>query len=70
MLAGLWSEWTDHATGEVVPNFTMLTMNCGAHPLLTNFDKPVLVLLPSLFALKTKRPRVVPRNKFASFAST
>ena len=40
LLAGLWSEWTDHATGAVVPNFTMLTMNCDAHPLLKNFHKP------------------------------
>lgn len=41
-LAGLWSEWTDKATGEVVPNFTMLTMNCDAHPLLKLFHKPEL----------------------------
>ena len=34
MLAGLWSEWTDPATGEVVPNYTMLTQNCDGHPLL------------------------------------
>ena len=40
MLAGLWSTWTDHATGEVVPNFTMLTMNCDAHPLLRRMHKP------------------------------
>lgn len=39
-LAGLWSEWTDHATGEVVPNFTMLTQNCDAHPLLKLLHKP------------------------------
>ena len=42
MLAGLWSEWTDHATGEVVPNFTMLTMNCDTHPLLRLMHKPEL----------------------------
>ena len=40
LLAGLWSEWTDHATGEVVPNITMLTLNCDAHPLLKQFHKP------------------------------
>ena len=39
-LAGLWSEWTDHATGEVVPNFTMITQNCDAHALLKRFHKP------------------------------
>ena len=40
MLGGLWSEWTDHATGELVPNYTMLTMNCDAHPLLKLMHKP------------------------------
>ena len=29
-LAGLWSEWTDPHTGEVKPNFTMITCNCQA----------------------------------------
>lgn len=42
MLAGLWSEWTDPATGEIVPNFTMLTTNCDGHPLLGRLHKPVL----------------------------
>ncbi|MBL8279758.1 MAG: SOS response-associated peptidase family protein [Pelomonas sp.] len=40
MLAGLWSEWIDPKTGEVVPNFTMLTMNCDSHPLLNRLHKP------------------------------
>jgi len=40
MLAGLWSEWIDHATGEVVPNFTMITRNCDGHPLLNRLHKP------------------------------
>lgn len=39
-LAGLWSEWTDPATGEVLPNFTMLTQNCDRHPLLARMHKP------------------------------
>ncbi|MGE0497050.1 MAG: SOS response-associated peptidase [Ramlibacter sp.] len=39
-LAGLWSEWTDPETGEVVPNFTMLTQNCDGHPLLSLMHKP------------------------------
>jgi len=39
-LAGLWSEWTDPATGEVVPNYTMLTQNCDVHPLLALMHKP------------------------------
>lgn len=34
MLAGLWSEWVDPSTGELVPNFTMITCNCTLHPLL------------------------------------
>ena len=40
LLAGLWSEWTDRASGEVVPNYTMLTQNCDAHALLKLFHKP------------------------------
>lgn len=39
-LAGLWSEWTDPETGEVVPNYTMLTQNCDGHPLLSLMHKP------------------------------
>lgn len=34
MLAGLWSIWTDPATGDPVPNYTMITQNANAHPLL------------------------------------
>lgn len=40
MLAGLWSEWTDPKSGEIVPNFTMLTTNCDSHPLLNRLHKP------------------------------
>lgn len=39
-LAGLWSEWVDPKTGEVVPNFTMITQNCDGHPLLGLMHKP------------------------------
>lgn len=39
-LAGLWSEWTDKDTGEVVPNFTALTCNCDDHPMLARLHKP------------------------------
>lgn len=39
-LAGLWAEWVDPATGEIVPNFTMLTTNCDGHPLLSLMHKP------------------------------
>lgn len=40
MLAGIWADWTDPQTGEVVPSFTMLTQNCDTHPLLRLFHKP------------------------------
>jgi putative SOS response-associated peptidase YedK len=40
MLAGLWSEWADPHTGELVPNFTMITCNCDTHPLLGRLHKP------------------------------
>lgn len=40
MLAGLWNEWTDPATGEVLGSYTMLTTNCDSHPLLRLMHKP------------------------------
>lgn len=39
-IAGLWAEWTDPNTGEVVPNFTMITRNCDDHPMLARLHKP------------------------------
>lgn len=39
-LAGLYAHWTDPATGEIVPNFTLLTCNCDGHPLLGRLHKP------------------------------
>lgn len=42
MLAGLWNEWTDEGTGEVIPSYTMLTINCNAHPLLCLMHRPDL----------------------------
>lgn len=48
-LAGLWSEWTDLETGEVVPNFTVITRNCTGHPFLGRLHKPEL-------DPKTKKP--------------
>lgn len=39
-LAGLWSTWTDPATGEIVPSYTMLTQNCDHHPILSLMHKP------------------------------
>jgi putative SOS response-associated peptidase YedK len=55
-IAGLWSEWTDPATGEIVPNFTMLTVNCDGHPLLGRLHKPD----PKLPADAQDRRSVVP----------
>jgi putative SOS response-associated peptidase YedK len=45
-LAGLWSEWADPDTGEIVPNFTMITCNCDGHPLLARLHKPDAKLPP------------------------
>lgn len=39
-LAGIWSEWTDPATGELVANYSMITQNCDGHPLLSLMHKP------------------------------
>ena len=39
-IAGLWSEWVDPESGEVVPNYTMITRNCNGHPLLSLMQKP------------------------------
>lgn len=38
-LAGLWSAWTDKATGEVHESYTMLTMNADGHPLMGRMHK-------------------------------
>ena len=32
--AGLWSEWTHPATGEVLPSYTLITQNCDDVPVL------------------------------------
>ena len=39
-IAGLWSEWADPATGEIVPSYTVITVNCDGHPLLARLHKP------------------------------
>ncbi|MGE8319564.1 MAG: SOS response-associated peptidase [Comamonas sp.] len=39
-LAGLWSEWKDPVSGEIVPSYTMVTENCDEHPLLGRMHKP------------------------------
>ena len=39
-IAGLYAEWTDPASGEIVPNYTVITVNCDGHPLLGRLHKP------------------------------
>ena len=39
-LAGLWSQWVDPATGELVASYTMITQNCDGHALLGLMHKP------------------------------
>lgn len=39
-LAGLWAQWTDPATGEIVESYTMLTINADAHPIMRRMHKP------------------------------
>lgn len=39
-LAGLWNTWVDRSTGEVVENYTMLTVNADAHPIMNRMHKP------------------------------
>lgn len=39
-LAGIWTEWTDPATGELVPSYSMITINCDGHPMLGRLHKP------------------------------
>ncbi|MGJ7498427.1 SOS response-associated peptidase family protein [Variovorax sp. RT4R15] len=38
-LAGLWSVWTDPATGDVL-KYTMLTLKADSHPLMNRMHKP------------------------------
>jgi putative SOS response-associated peptidase YedK len=45
-LAGIWSEWQHPETGELIPNYSMLTLNCDAHPLLNRLHKPDPALPP------------------------
>ncbi len=38
-LAGLWGEWLDQSTGELVPSFTMITVNANLHPIMSRMHK-------------------------------
>ena len=51
-VAGLWSEWVDSSSGEIVHSFTMLTINADQHDFMRNFhkvneEKRMIVILPS-----------------------
>lgn len=39
-LAGLWSQWTDKDTGEIVESYTLLTINADSHPLMNRMHRP------------------------------
>lgn len=40
MIAGLWSEWMDPETAEIVPNFAFITFNVNDHPVLSRLHRP------------------------------
>lgn len=39
-IASIWERWTDPNTGEVIPSFSMLTINADEHPVMNRFHKP------------------------------
>mgnify|MGYP003587474322 FL=1 len=50
-VAGLWSQWREPSTGQMVYSFTMLTVNADHHPFMRQFHKPddekrMIVILP------------------------
>lgn len=38
--AGLWAQWTDPATGEVVISYALLTINANSHALMHRYQHP------------------------------
>lgn len=60
-IAGLWSEWVDPRTGEVVASYTMLTVNADQHPLMRRMHKPD----PDLPASAQDKRSVVPLDPAA-----
>jgi putative SOS response-associated peptidase YedK len=40
MVAGIWYDWIERDTGEVLPSYAMLTINVDSHPLLNRLHKP------------------------------
>lgn len=45
-LAGLWNEWTDPESGEILQPYTMLTINADGHTLMSRMHKPDPTRLP------------------------
>ena len=50
-IAGLWSQWREPTTGQMIYSFTMLTVNADQHPFMRQFHKPedekrMIVILP------------------------
>lgn len=39
-IGGIWSDWTNPATGETERSFSMLTVNADDHPLMRRMHKP------------------------------
>ena len=39
-VAGIWENWTDRETGEIVTSFSMLTINGDGHPVMGRFHRP------------------------------
>lgn len=42
MIAGIWSDWTNRDTGELILSYSMITMNVNSHPLLSRLHRPDL----------------------------
>lgn len=50
-IAGLWEQWREPGTSDVVHSYTMLTINADEHPFMRNYHKPqdekrMVVILP------------------------
>ena len=50
-VAGLWSQWREPSTGQMVYSFTMLTVNADHHPFMRQFhksddEKRMIIILP------------------------
>ena len=57
-LAGIWNDWTDPATGEIVSSYAVITQNADSHQLLNRMHKPEPDLPPD----KQDKRSVVPRE--------